>query len=565
MPFSDRLPSLQRYLGLEGFVVLAALLGDLLIILPAAFDDAGPRGRDLLLLPGIFAMVLCALWGRRNAVQATFVAAVVLVASTAGIRYADVTPYSTLLNEISLAETVAGLELVYFCARWARPWFATTAISTLVAATLVAVAGREDGGPRSDRFLESLLIGLVLLAAAVAVGIQFRVRRPAQQPQSAVGKLFRDQWPLIGVLCLPLFLELPQAMDQTPRSFPLLLCSLASAVVAVLSTRFPVRAGLLLSGLFVLSIAGYQIAPRYQDFGTLPITQIAAGLIVVVFLVRNGPTRQSWLTIGLMSFTVALASLANVRVGREGLAQLVFGAALLLGLAIAIGLYFRARDSERAKIVEAAVTDAQTSERMALARELHDVVAHHVTGIVVQAQAAKLMGGKNPQLAMDALDSIEAAGTEALVAMRRLVRSMRSNASATEQATMDLEADLRQLIETAHHGVRTEADLRLPRDIPQEVARSALRLVQESLTNIGKHAAGATRVEVLAEVVETELHIRVSDDGRAAVGKPAGGSGGYGLVGMRERVELLHGSLTAGPVDGGWLVDAWLPLQGEAE
>jgi signal transduction histidine kinase len=237
----------------------------------------------------------------------------------------------------------------------------------------------------------------------------------------------------------------------------------------------------------------------------------------------------------------------------------------LLGISVAIGLFFRARDSERIRVVEAAVTEAQTSERMALARELHDVVAHHVTGIVVQAQAAKMMGDKNPTLAMEALGRIEEAGTEALVAMRRLVRSMRSSTDGTEQATTDLAADLRRLAETAHLGVPTELDLRIPPDVPQEVARSALRLVQESLTNVGKHAAAASRVCVLAEVAGGELHIRVSDDGRMRDPRPVGGSGGYGLVGMRERVELLRGRLHAGPVDGGWVVEAWLPLEGDAE
>ncbi|NKQ59233.1 two-component sensor histidine kinase [Amycolatopsis sp. K13G38] len=564
MPFSDRLPALQRKLGLEGFVLLAALLGDLLIILPAAFDDVGPRGRDLLLLPGILAMVGCGLWGRRHAVQASFAASAVLIASTAVIRYADVTPYSTLLTDVSLAETVAGLELVFFCVRWARPWFSFTAVSSLVVATLIAIGGRDGVNIGSNRVFETLLIGLVLLIAAVAMGVQFRVRSPMEHT-SAATKMFREQWPLIGAMCLPLFLELPQALDKGPPALPLLVCSLVSAVLAVLASRLPVRAGLLLAGVILVSPIGFRAAPRYQmAFDTLPVTVIAAGLVVVVFLIRTVPTRPAWLTIGALSLAVALASAANVRDG-SNLTILAIGAILLLGLAVAIGLYFRARDSERAKVVEAAVTEAQTSERMALARELHDVVAHHVTGIVVQAQAAKLMGESNPKLAMEALDRIETAGTEALVAMRRLVRSMRGSSQATEQATMNLEADLRQLIAAAHHGVHTDADLRLPPDIPQEVARSALRLVQESLTNVGKHAAGATRVEVLAEVVETDLHIRVSDDGRAPVGKPVGGSGGYGLVGMRERVELLHGSLTAGPVDGGWLVDAWLPLQGEAE
>jgi signal transduction histidine kinase len=92
-----------------------------------------------------------------------------------------------------------------------------------------------------------------------------------------------------------------------------------------------------------------------------------------------------------------------------------------------------------------------------------------------------------------------------------------------------------------------------------------LRLVQESLTNVGKHAAGATSATVLAEVADGELHLRVSDDGKEQDRHPAGGSGGYGLIGMRERVELLHGRLFAGRgPEGGWRVEAWLPLEGDS-
>ena len=570
MPLSDRVSSIQRWLGLEGIVLLAALLGDLLIVFSAAFDFVGPRGRDLLLLPGMLLMIACALWGRRHPVPGTFAGAAVLVGWTAVIRYADVTPYSTLLADMSLSETVAGLELVFFCVRRVRPSVAFAAVTTLVVATLLAVTYRGDSAVLSSRWAETMLFGLVMLVVAVVAGIQFR-GRGAARPTSTIGTIFRDSWPLIGALCLPLFLELPQALDTGFRAFPLLACSVATAVLAVVASRFPVQAGLLAAAVFVLSAPGFRFAPRYEmPFRVMPLTEILAGLVIVAFLVRQVQDRRMWLTVGVMSLAVALTTVANVGADRGRLGETALAAVLLLGIAMAIGLYFRARDSERAKIVEAAVTDAQTSERMALARELHDVVAHHVTGIVVQAQAAKMMGEQNPRLAMEALDKIETAGTEALVAMRRLVHSMRGNAdtteqATTEQATTDLEADLRHLVETAHHGVPTEVELRLPQDIPQEVARSALRLVQESLTNIGKHAAGVTRAEVLAEVVETELHVRVTDDGRPEVRKPPGGSGGYGLIGMRERVELLHGRLAAGPVDGGWLVDAWLPLDEEGE
>lgn len=565
MQVSDRLSSAWRWLGLEGGVLLAALVCDLLIVFPAAFDQFGPRGRDLVLLPGIFAISACALWARRRPAGATFAGAAVLIASTALIRITDAAAYSTVLTDLSLTETVAGLELVFFCVRRLRLGVAAGATATLVVAALFAAICRSNQPFPSGRFERTLLLGAVLLIVTVAVGVRFRLVTRQPQPD-AVTNLLRSQWPLIGALCLPLFLELYQALDRGPRLFPLVLCSTATAVLAVFSARFPVRAAVLAAGTVLLTAPALWVAPSSYDvpFRALPVTEIASGMVIVVFLVRGSRPLPATAAIGLLSVAVGTVTAAN-RPGPGELRSLFIAAALMLGTAVAVGLYFRARDSERTKVVEAAVTDAQTSERMALARELHDVVAHHVTGIVVQAQAAKMMGGQNPALAMEALGRIEEAGTEALVAMRRLVRSMRSHADSTEQATTDLDADLRRLAEAAHHGVPTELDLRIPPDIPQEVARSALRLVQESLTNVGKHATGATRVLVLAEVVDGELHIRVSDDGRNEDGRPAGGSGGYGLVGMRERVALLHGRLSAGAVDGGWLVEVWLPLEGDAE
>ncbi|GAB2979255.1 histidine kinase [Amycolatopsis acidiphila] len=568
MPFSDRLQPTWRKLGLEGVVLLAALLCDLVIVLPSAFDNIGPRGRDLLLLPGILAVSACALWAREHPARGAFAGAAVLVGSTALIRITDAAAFSTLLTDLSLTETVAGLELVYFAVRRLRPGMAAAATITLVVAGLFAATTRSGYSISSGRFERTMLLGAVLLIAAVAVGLRFRLAGGARA-SSRAAELLRSQWPLIGVLCLPLFLDLYQVLNDGPRLLPLWLCSAASAALAVFASRKPVVSGVLVSAVFAVSVVAVWIAPKSYDmpFDSLPTTEILAGTVIVVFLVRSARPAQAWPVIALMSAVVGVTTAVNVTSGRGlyDLHSLFIAALLVLGTAVAVGLYFRARDSERTKVVEAAVTEAQTSERMALARELHDVVAHHVTGIVVQAQAARMMGGKNPALAMDALGRIEEAGTEALVAMRRLVRSMRSNAAATEQATTDLDADLRRLAETAHHGVPTEVELHLTPDIPQEVARSALRLVQESLTNVGKHAAGATRVAVLAEVLDGELHVRVSDDGRTGDERPAGGSGGYGLVGMRERVELLHGRLTAGPAGGGWTVEAWLPLEGETE
>lgn len=570
VPFSDRVTSAWRWLGLEGVLLLAAFLCDLAVVLPASVDSLGPRSRDLLLLPGMVALGACALWARTRPAVAVFAGAATLFASTFLIRATDAAAYTTLLSNVSLSETVAGLELVFFCVRRVRWAESVIGTATLVLATLFATAYRNGSGSRG--LSETMLLGMVLLVAVVLTGLQFR-RGQAPRKESAVRDLVREQWPLIGALSLPVFLELYQLLDSNIRALPALTCSLAAAATAVYATRRPLRAGLLLAGIIFATSAALWVAPRQYllGYGALPFTEIVAGIIVVVLLVRSVEPKRAWGAIALMSAAVAFTTLTTVVSGRgradmSDLRDLVIAAVLVLGIAVAAGLYFRARDSERRKVVEAAVADAQNSERMALARELHDLVAHHVTGIIVQAQAAKVIADQNPKVALEVIERIEAAGTEAMTAMRRLVGSMRAGGEAvTDQATMDLDADLRRLVESGHHGVPTEADVRVPADLPQEVARSALRLVQESLTNIGKHAAGATRACVLAEVRDGELHIRVADDGHQVVTRPAGGSGGYGLVGMRERVELLHGRLAAGPApDGGWVVEAWLPVEEEA-
>ncbi|HKS46309.1 MAG TPA: histidine kinase [Amycolatopsis sp.] len=579
MTFPRKADLAWRWLGLEGVVLLAALLCDLLIVVPAAFDNVGPNGRDLLLLPGMFAICACALWARKRPAGAAFSGAAVLVVSTKLITATHANAYSTLLQDISLSETVAGLELVFHCVRRARASAAFLAVSALVCAALLASLFRSDTttGYRAGM---TVVVGAAMLVTVVIAGLRFRkVGTPAEA--TAVSRLLRDQWPLTGALCVPLFFELYAMISYGVRLFPLMLCSLAAAMLAVLAARYPARSGLALAAAILGTVPAASITPRdyVLPADAMTITEVLAGLVVVVQLVRYRPPDRAWPVIAVLSLSVAVTTTVNLvqHRSRGELGSLTVAALLLLGISVATGLYFRARDSERAKVVEAAVTDAQTSERMALARELHDVVAHHVTGIVVQAQAAKMMAERNPALAMEALTRIEEAGADALTAMRRLVRSMRSHGDNAQDATTDLGADLRRLVAAGHHGVPTDVDLRLPGEIPQEVGRSALRLVQESLTNVGKHSVGATRVRVLAEVVETgseglplnglhrqttqELHIQVSDDGRAGDPRPAGGSGGYGLVGMRERVELLRGRLIAGPVRQGWLVEAWLPLE----
>ncbi|MFE0020013.1 sensor histidine kinase [Amycolatopsis sp. NPDC059021] len=582
--FYARAKEFARRLGVPAIVLFGALLFDILFLGSAAIDDAGPKWVDLWLFPGIFAMAGCVWWARSRAAVAAVAGAGVLVLSSVLIRYTHAPTYSSLLANLSITEVVAGVELVYFAALKTRLGVAFAVIGSLVVGALCAVFGRVHtyylGG---NQVVTSMFVGFGLLAGATVLGL---IARPRNLPkpktrwladhQSPTVRLaaetLRNQWPLVGILAPLLLIDFIATYNNNLRPLPMLVCSIAAAGIVLIAPRFPGPATVALAAVFFLTTIVSPFAGRGILWGGgLTLPEVAAGMGMVVHLVRLVPAKQAWPRIGLLAAVVAISATfggdaKGGRVSSELLGMLFVVAALLLGLAVATGLFLRSRDRERKQVIKSAVTDAQTSERMALARELHDVVAHHVTGIVVQAQAAKMMAAKDPQIAVEAMGRIEHAGTEALVAMRRLVRSMRGDEPAgssefSEQATTDLGADLRKLVEGSQHGVETSTHIDLPPDLPHEVGRSALRLVQEALTNIGKHASGATEALVVAEVAGEELHLQVTDNGQEPDRRPAGGSGGYGLVGMRERVALLHGRISAGRApDGGWRVEAWLPL-----
>lgn len=207
----------------------------------------------------------------------------------------------------------------------------------------------------------------------------------------------------------------------------------------------------------------------------------------------------------------------------------------------------------------------RTAERLELARELHDLVAHHVTGIVVEARAARFTR-VTAERAAEVLGRIETAGDEALGSMRRLVRILREDdGTPTAPATAPVAglADIRDLAgRFAGPPVVLYIEQGLDDRVPGDVAATAHRIVLEALTNIGKHAATATAVRIGLRTVPAGLEVRVADDGGhpARLSEKARG-GGYGLAGMTERAEALGGRLTAGPApEGGWLVTATLPL-----
>ncbi len=225
------------------------------------------------------------------------------------------------------------------------------------------------------------------------------------------------------------------------------------------------------------------------------------------------------------------------------------------------GLVERARQAER--MAERDVALAAQDERSRIAREMHDVVAHGLSVMVVQADGARYAAPKDPQAAVDALATIAATGRESLQEMRRLLGLLRVGDSGVAPQPR-LEDVPRLVSEAAAAGMQVEADFGESdsselAEVPEGVGLAVYRVVQEALTNVRKHAGPDVRVRVRVARTPSALEVLVIDDGRGATVPPDGA--GLGLLGMQERVSVHGGRLEVGPVvGGGWRVQGRVPL-----
>jgi signal transduction histidine kinase len=214
---------------------------------------------------------------------------------------------------------------------------------------------------------------------------------------------------------------------------------------------------------------------------------------------------------------------------------------------------------------EVAAREAVAAERARIARELHDVVAHHMSVMVVQAEAARAVGSRDPVAAAEALRNIEAAGRTGMAEMRRVLEVLESRPDGDGREPQPGLGQLADLLERMRAtGMHVDADVAgTPRPLPPGVDLSAYRIVQEALTNTLKHAGGAS-AHVSVRYEPDAVEVEVVDDG---LGPPTGfgskgTSGGHGLVGMRERAQLFGGQLDAGARSGGgFRVLARLPAE----
>ncbi|HEU5152630.1 MAG TPA: histidine kinase [Iamia sp.] len=327
-----------------------------------------------------------------------------------------------------------------------------------------------------------------------------------------------------------------------------------------------------LPAIAVLTAGSVALALAAQaTFGLVDTVPPVAPAIAVAALsttaVRRLPVPWA-VTAGILgAVTVVVSSTWPV----EPIAQLGLGVALggAWALGVGAGVYLRHLDDAQVRAAE----DARRAERLDIARDLHDLVAHYVTGIVVQAQAAQVISARDPDAAGAALERIEGAGRDALTAMRGMVGSLRAAADETAPTAPNVGlAGLDDLAGLEDLAARSRAaGLPVTLRISAEAsgwaqgarALSVHRIVQESLTNVHRHAVDATAATVDVAIDGAALVVTVTDDGRPATGDPTLAGAGFGLVGMGERAQALGGTLVAGPVDPpghGWRVRATFPL-----
>jgi signal transduction histidine kinase len=282
---------------------------------------------------------------------------------------------------------------------------------------------------------------------------------------------------------------------------------------------------------------------------------------------------------------VSLAGLAAAEVGSVAVqltpgrfqAPTVISNALVIGAAWLLGHFVGGRRSYTAQLEQAAELEraraeqarrAVAEERLRLARELHDVVAHSISVIAVQSGVGAHVAKTQPEEAAKALAAIEATSRAALTELRRLLGVLRQDDEPEGSlAPVPGLADLEGLLaEVAKAGLAVRLQVEgTPSPLPAGVDLSAYRIVQEALTNVVKHA-GPVRAQVTIRYRDQEIRVEVIDDGRGVAAPTGDGRArvGHGLIGMRERVAVFGGDLETGPCpDGGFRVAARLPLAAE--
>ncbi|MFF4370672.1 sensor histidine kinase [Streptomyces sp. NPDC001594] len=334
---------------------------------------------------------------------------------------------------------------------------------------------------------------------------------------------------------------------------------LAVSLLAGLLRRRPLVA-LVLTVLAATLVGFGAMGPHGPErlLGYLP-ADLVLGLVVAV--------RPRWQAIAAGA-AVAVVQVLSVGAFAAGglLVPALLTAVLALGTSCMAGLLVRQRRVHARELHAQAVSEAVTAERLRIARELHDMVAHSIGVVAIQAGVGRRVIDTRPGEARSALEVIENTSRETLAGLRRTLVALRraepdGGAGPAPTGPAPGLADLDALAASLA-GSGVGVDVRrtgAARPLPPDIDLSVYRIVQEALTNVVRHAGGSARARVTVDFREEELRVEVADDGRGAAVRP--GKPGFGITGMYERVGLLGGRFSAGPrPEGGFRVAAEIPL-----
>jgi signal transduction histidine kinase len=362
-------------------------------------------------------------------------------------------------------------------------------------------------------------------------------------------RVWRD-WALVAVFVSIAMLEAVLRHDVTWRPF---------AVVQAVALAFTLpwrrtHPFAVLAGAFGVAIVTDVVTFAVDAQGQVGLYSMAFLLLLPYALFRWGSGREVVVgsVIALSAYALGIAKdHAQLADSIGGFVVMVFPAAL--GLSVRFWATSQQRQLEQVRL----------RERELLARELHDTVAHHVSAMVIRAQAGRVVAQSRPVAAVEALEIIEAEGSRTLAEMRIMVGALRDGDDA-ELAPLGGIADIERLARSAgdQPSVRVSIDA-IPDDVSPSVEAALYRIAQEAVTNAMRHARHASQIVVRVTGQDSQVFLTVRDDGDQ-VSTPRGPDG-YGIVGMTERAKLLGGTVEAGPgPDRGWVVEAVLPQAGSA-
>ncbi|WOQ69526.1 histidine kinase [Microbacterium limosum] len=407
-----------------------------------------------------------------------------------------------------------------------------------------------------DLRADALLAGALLVGAIVSAGL------------SSVAQLYGDGQADLGwALLYAAALTAPLAVR---RRFP---CTVAVVVSVLYFVAVTFRIPEIYVGNIAVFIAIYTVGAWVADrrramlVRVLLIAGMFAWLLVTTFQAATAPTEGDFSRAGVFSPFVAFMLIQFLING------LFFGGAYYMGdrayAAALERLALEERTAELEREREVTAAQAVALDRLRIARELHDVVAHHVSAMGVQAGAARSVLDRNPDAARSALAGVEASAREALGDLRHLLGTLRSPDDPTIDAdgevaasTVGLDA-LPALVERATQtGLPTTLTLLGDAvQVPAVVQVNLFRIAQEALTNARRHGGPDAAADVRLRYDPGSVELEVTNSGRVAPARP----GGLGIVGMRERAASSGGTLEAGPRSrGGYLVRARIPVSGRS-